>query len=101
FEQQSELQRIDVGNSQRVGDERAGRRSALRPDRNSATFREMNEIPNDQDVTDESGLFEHAQFISESVAQLVVDLGAFAVAFFESFVTKLAQIIFARVIRRH
>ena len=47
LENQSELEWIDVSDPENVGDERSGGRSAPRANRNSATFGEMNEIPND------------------------------------------------------
>ena len=53
-----ELQRIDISDAKNVGDERAGSRSAPGSDRNSAAFREVNEVPNDQDVADETGFLE-------------------------------------------
>ena len=101
FEDQTELQRIDVGDSENVGNERTRRRSTPGPDRNAAAFGEVNEIPNDQDVTDESGLLEHAQFVGEPLAQLVVDLRALAVTLLESFITKITQITFARLTFRN
>src|SRR5262249_14470145 len=72
FEEQPILERIDVGNSKSVGDKGASGRATARPDRNSAAFREVDEIPYDQDVTDETGFLEHAEFISEPLAKLIV-----------------------------
>ena len=61
----------------------------------------MNKIPNDQYVTDEAGLFEHAQFVIKPLAQLIVYLRALAVALLQTFVTKLVQITLPRLAFRH
>ena len=79
FEDQSVLQRIDVGDAEHIRDERAGGRSAPWPDRNPALLGEVDEIPNDQDVADEAGLLEHAELVIEALRKLIVDLGAVAV----------------------
>src|SRR5947209_643142 len=89
FEEQPVLQRIDIGDPEHISDERSRGRSAARTNRNSAPFGEVNEIPNNQDVTDEAGLLEHAQFVGEPFARLFVDLGALAVALLESLITKI------------
>ena len=46
----SNVERIDVGDAQAVGDETAGSRSAARPDRNASLTRVADEIPHDQEV---------------------------------------------------
>ena len=56
----------------------------------------MNEIPDDQDVTDESGLFDHVDFVVEPFDQFRIGPGAFAIAIMQTLVTKLAQIHFTR-----
>jgi len=61
----------------------------------------VDEIPNDQDVTDEARFLEHPELVIEALTKLTVDPGAVAVAFFQTFVTKAAQIIFARLSFRH
>ena len=52
LEDQPELKRIDVGDPQDISDHRACRRSAPRPDRNPAFLGEMDEIPDDEEITD-------------------------------------------------
>src|SRR5580704_10498616 len=97
FEKQTVLKRIDIGDPESVSNQRPSGRATTRADRNSATLREVDKIPNDQDVTNESSFLEHGQFIGKSFTQLLVGRGAFAVAFFESLVTEIAQVYFARL----
>src|SRR5215472_5027396 len=61
----------------------------------------MNEIPNDQDVTNEPGFLEDAEFISESLAQLLVIRCTLAVTLREAFIAKIAQVSFALLAGRH
>src|SRR5262249_40081545 len=61
----------------------------------------MNEIPNNQDVTDKSGFLEHAQLIIQSADQLGIIPRTIAIALAQTVVTKLAQIALARFARRH
>ena len=50
LEQQREAQRIDVGDGQRIGDQRAGARAAARADRNVLRLRPFDEVGDDQEV---------------------------------------------------
>ena len=50
LEDQVELERIDVGDAQAVGDQAAGRRPAARADRNAPLARVADEVPDDQEV---------------------------------------------------
>src|SRR5439155_1926243 len=84
------------GDAKHIGDKRPGGGTSTRPDRDFSLLRESNEIPNDQDVTDEAGLLENAQLVLEALAQLIVDLGALAVTPCQTFRTQLAQVFFAR-----
>ncbi len=93
------MKRIDIGDSKNVSDQRTGGRTPTRANRNSAALREVNEVPNDQDVANESGFLQHAQLVSQSLPQLIVDLRALAITFFESLVTEIAQICFAGLSR--
>src|SRR5262249_32181533 len=56
----------------------------------------MNEVPNDEEITDETGFFQNAQFILEPTGQLWTARCASAVARAQAFMAKLAQISFAR-----
>ena len=57
LEQQAEADRIEVGDGQRVGDERARARAAARPDRDALFLRPLDEVGDDQEV---AGIF-HAR----------------------------------------
>ena len=70
LENQAELKRIDVGDSEDISDHRAGGRAAPGTDRDPVFLREMNEIPNDQEITDEPCFFENAKFVVEPPDQL-------------------------------
>ena len=54
----------------------------------------MNEVPNDQEVADESSLLQDVELVIEAFDQLGV--GAIAVAFVQTLVAKLTQIRLAR-----
>jgi len=43
-------ERVDIGDPQAVGDDRAGRRAAARADRDAVALREVDEVPDDQEV---------------------------------------------------
>ena len=55
----------------------------------------MNEIPDDQNITDESGLFDYVDFVVEPFDQFRIGAGPFAVTIVQPLITKLAQIRFA------
>ena len=55
----------------------------------------MDEIPDDQNVADETGALEHAQLVGEPFAQLFIAASALAVTLLQTFVTKIAKIAFA------
>src|SRR5881396_4446440 len=56
----------------------------------------MNEIPNNEQITDEPSSLENVELIIESLDQFCVYRRAFAVAFAQTLVTKFAQIAFTR-----
>ena len=101
LEDQAELQRIDIRNSENVGDHRACSRAAPGPHRNAPLLREMDEVPNDEQITDESSLLQNAQLIIEPPEQLRIARGTFTVALPQAAITKLAQITFARFAGRN
>ena len=96
LEDQSVLQRVDVGDSENVSDNRTRGRTAPGPNRNAFLFGKMNEIPNNEEITDEPSPLENAELIIKSLDQLCITGRAFAVSLAQAFVTKLAQIAFAR-----
>src|SRR5439155_18607874 len=96
LENQPVLQRIDVSNSQNVSNHRARSRTATRANRNAPLLGEMDEIPNDEQITDETGFLQHPKFVIEPFKQFRVSCCTLAVAFAQALITKLAQITFAR-----
>ena len=50
LEQQAEAQRIEVGDGERIGDQRAGARAAARADRDALRLRPLDEVGDDQEV---------------------------------------------------
>src|SRR5207248_11385509 len=95
LENQSILERIDIGNAKHVCDKRTRSRSTARADRNAALFGEVDEIPNDQYVADESGLLEYPKFIIEALLQLTIAFRSVAVTLQQTFGAKITQIGFA------
>ncbi len=65
LKQEFEADRVEIGNGQRIGDQRAGARAASGPDRNAFGFRPLDEIGNDQKI---AGVF-HAGDDSELVVE--------------------------------
>ena len=54
LEQQREAQRVEVGDGERIGDQRAGARAAARPDRDVLGLRPFDEVGDDQEI---AGIF--------------------------------------------
>jgi hypothetical protein len=65
LEEEVELERADVGDPERVGDQRAGRRAAARPDRDAAVARRLDEVGGDQEVAGVPRLVDHAELVVE------------------------------------
>src|SRR4030095_6191526 len=100
LEKQSILKRIDVGDPKNVSNHRTGSRAATGSYGNAFFFGKMNEVPNNEQIADETRLFENAQLVVETPKQFWIVRRAFAVAATQTVVTKLAQISFARFSRR-
>src|SRR5262249_27145751 len=96
LENQPILKRIDVRDAKNKRNDRTCSRTASRADGDAFLFREMNEIPDDEEITDETRFFQNAQFILEATGQLRISRGAFAIPRPQTFVAKLTQIAFAR-----
>src|SRR5262249_37097844 len=96
LENQPVLQRIDIGNSQNVSDHRSRGRTATRANRDAPLLGEMDEIPNDEQITNEPGFLQHAEFVIEPLEQFRIGRRPLAVAFAQALITKLAQITLAR-----
>ena len=61
LEQEPEADRIEIGDGERVGDERAGAGAAARPDRNALRLRPLDEIGDDQKVAGVFHLLDDAE----------------------------------------
>ena len=61
FEEEVVGERVKVGDFQRIGDERARARTASGADRDVVVFRPLDEVGNDEEVTGETHLVNHAQ----------------------------------------
>ena len=68
LEQQPEADRIEIGDGERVGDERAGAGAAAGADRNAVRLRPLNEIGDDEEVAGIFHLGDDAQFEIETLA---------------------------------
>ena len=71
LEQEPEADRIEVGDGERVGDERAGARAAPGPDRNALPLRPLDEVGDDQEVAGIFHAFDHVELEGEPVAVVV------------------------------
>ena len=67
LEQQIVLERIQIGDLQRVGDQRTGSRTASRPDRNAVVLRPLDEIGDDQEVTGKAHRVDHIQLDAQTL----------------------------------
>ena len=70
LEHQTVRERFDIGDAQRVGDQRRRPRAAPRPHRQLAAPRERDEVPYDQEIAGVAHGFDHAEFVIEARAQL-------------------------------
>ena len=72
LEQQAEAQRIEIGDGQRVGDERAGAGAAARPDRDVVVLRPLDEVGDDQEVARKLHPPDDADLVGEPVAVVLL-----------------------------
>ena len=68
LEEQIVLERADVGDPERVRDERARRRAAARSDRNAAVARRLDEVGDDEEVARVARLRDDAELVVEPLA---------------------------------
>ncbi len=73
LEEQVVAQRVEVGDAQRIGHDRAGRRAAARPHRDPVGLREAHEVPDDQEVVGEAHLADRLELELEPVADDLVE----------------------------
>ena len=70
LEEQVVPDRVDVGDLEAVGDERAGGRAAARADADPVPLREADEVPDDQEVVGEAHLADRLQLEREPLLEL-------------------------------
>ena len=70
LEQQAVGQRVDLGDVEAVGDQRAGRRAAARAHGDAVLLGVADEVPDDQEVGREAHLLDHAQLHLEPLERL-------------------------------
>ncbi len=70
LEEQPVAHRIDVGDLEAVGGQRAGGRAAARPDAHPVRLREVDEVPDDEEVVREPHLLHRLQLEAEPLRQL-------------------------------
>ncbi|MCY1493744.1 hypothetical protein D9M68_275870 [compost metagenome] len=71
LEQQREAHRIDVGDRQRIGNERPCTRTTARPNGNIVLLRPFDEVGNDQEVAGELHALDNAEFEGQALAILL------------------------------
>ena len=76
LEQQAERDRIEVGDGQRPGDDRAGAGAAARPDRDVVRLRPFDEVGDDQEVAGEAHAGDDVELVIEPLAITVFVLVA-------------------------
>ena len=98
LEQQVVLERVDVGDAQRVGDDAAGRRTAPGSDGDAVVLGELHEVPDDEEVGVEAHLADDAELEVEAFAHLGAGLGAVAAR--DALLAQVAQVARPRCGRR-
>ena len=68
LEQQAEAQRVEVGDVQAPGDDRAGARAAPRPDRHAVGLGPLDEVGDDQEVARELHLRDDVELVGQPLA---------------------------------
>ena len=71
LEQQPVAQRVEVGDPQRVGDDRPRRGAAARSDPDPLLAREPDQVPHDQEVPREPHVGDHRQLVVQPIADLL------------------------------
>ncbi len=68
LEQQAEAQRVEIGDRQRPGDDRAGARAAARPDRDALALRPLDKVGDDQEIAGKPHLDDRVELEFEPLA---------------------------------
>ncbi len=90
LEHQVVLDRVEVGDLEAVGDDAPGCRAATRADADPLLLREVDEVPDDQEVVGEPHLADRLQLVPEAFAQLV---GHCPVALRQPFLAELDEVV--------
>ncbi len=99
LEQQAVLEWIDVGDAQREGNDRAGCRAASGTDRDPVVLGELDEVPDDQEVSAEAHRVDHRELDLEPLGRL--GRHRVAVALAQPLLGQAAQVVdLARPVRR-
>ncbi|SMG02914.1 titin [Burkholderia singularis] len=103
LEQQVVAQRIEIGDTQRIGNERARAGAAARPDRHTVVFRPVDEVRDDQEVAGKAHLLDRSALEIETLVirgALRIALGRVRIelreAFLEPFLGQLHEIVVER-----
>ena len=96
FEQQAQLDRIEIGDRQRPGDEAARARTTARPDGNVLVLGPFDEVGNDQEVAGKAHLVDDVDFELQPVEIDLALLVAHLAIGFEPGFQSLARIFFQR-----
>ena len=110
LEQQLVLQRIDVGDAQRVGDQRSCSRSAARPNRNVALLGVADEVPDDEEVSGELHLPDHLDLARQTLLVILqrvlqpahgLELAQDVQPLAKALAADMLEVVGDRVARRH
>ncbi len=66
LEQEAEAHRVEIGDGERPGDERAGARAAARPDRNAVRLGPFDEVGDDEEIAGELHLHDDVELEGEA-----------------------------------
>ena len=90
LEEEAVAHRVDVGDLEAVGGERAGRRAAARADRDAVSLREADEVGDDQEVVREAHLADGLELEAQPLVEL---RGRGAVALDEALLAQLDEVV--------
>ena len=71
LEQEAEPDRIEIGDGERPGDERAGAGAAARPDRNALRLRPLDEVGDDEEIAGEFHLHDDVELEGEALVVML------------------------------
>ena len=91
LEQQVIFQRVDIGNTQTIGNHRTGSRSSSGTDSDSHSTGSIDEILHNQEVTGEAHGFHHVQFKVDTLGSFFAQL--FAITFHSTFHGQFPQVV--------